>query len=174
MQPCPVLVTFSRFSLKQQPVITKKLLVPSDLLRQRQQLTKDRVDHPSVENSRERVVVQKAACADLRNTEALPHLILHPPTTSVISVPLTSAFRPFCYISFTTEDSGGTQVFQFKLADLISVPEQCQRHLSCSPLFTSSLSHRDCLDGTERSWGEILFWMQLQGGDSNSLFCSAP
>lgn len=34
-----------------------------------------------------------------------------------------------------------------KLADLISVPEQCQRHTSCSPLFTSSLLDRDCLDG---------------------------
>lgn len=79
------------------------------------------MDHPSAENPKECVAVQKAACAHLRNTEALPHLILYPPTISVVSVPLTSAFD----LSFTTEDSGMIQVFQFKFADLISVPEQC-------------------------------------------------
>lgn len=89
------------------------------------------MDHPSVENAGECVVVQKAACVDLRNTEALPHLILYPPTTSVISVPLTSALRPFCYISFTLKTVVWFKSFSLNL-QILSAYQSSARDTHCA------------------------------------------
>lgn len=102
MQPYSVLVIFSRFNLS--VACDDKEMTGSLRSAETEVVTNQEYDgSPRCGGLKRMCGGAEGTC---RNTQALPHLILYPPTISIISVPLTLAFSPSCYISFTTEDSG--------------------------------------------------------------------